>query len=91
MRYAQWRIEEEPAGSREVDEFLNVLIPRLVPEAEAGKAVTGDTLVFPTAEIVDKNPERIRLRITSADRMWDEGRRLGQASEPRRKADRVHR
>jgi len=71
MRYGQWRIEEETIEQNEVVEFLNVLIPKLLPESQKEKAVTGEGLQFPMAEIVDRRGNRIRLRIASTIGTWE--------------------
>jgi hypothetical protein len=66
-----WRVEEEAGQGAEAVEFLNVLCPQLVPEAKAAQAVTGEGLVFPTAELVGKDDARIQLRIASATGVWE--------------------
>jgi hypothetical protein len=66
-----WRIEEESTKEADAGEFLNVLCPQLVPEAKAAQAVTGEGLVFPTAELTGKDDAHVRLAIKSATGVWE--------------------
>jgi hypothetical protein len=66
-----WRLEEEPALDSEAGEFLNVLCPQLVPEVEIARAVKGDGLVFPSAELTGKDDAHVRLSIKSAASGWE--------------------
>ena len=71
LQYGRWRIEEEPVEQDEVTEFLNVLIPKLVPDSGADKALTREGLEFPKAELIERDGKRIRLRVTSARGRWE--------------------
>lgn len=84
--YGRWRVEEEPTEKAGMTEFLNVLIPKLVPEGEAEKGVTGDSLTFATAEVVAQDAQRIRLLITSDRGTWEIElpRQAGQAGSVKR-------